>query len=68
MLRRYWQGEIYSKFNELIDVDFPERETKEEALRDAEARAEGGELPEACEWIEYDDGLIRNSGNTFNGK
>ena len=60
----FWRGEIY-KGDKLTDMDFPRRQTKEEAFADAEERAEGSEVPFAAEWCDNGE---TNTGETYGGE
>ena len=69
-MKTYWQGEIYGEIYggcELVDIDFPRRETAEEALADAVSAVGLRDdrdrcIPGAAEWRETKDG-VEATGN-----
>jgi hypothetical protein len=66
-ISKFWKGEISdSKTGEVKDFDFPARDNKEQALRDASDRVEEGESACACEW-EGEDGDCINTGEVYEG-
>lgn len=65
-MKTVWIGEIEGPDGEVVSIDFPQRETKEEALSDAVASCTTGR-PIAAEWSVIDDGELQNTGNVFDG-
>jgi hypothetical protein len=61
----YWQGEIVKR-GDIIDLDFPQRDTKEEALADAASRAGEGETASASEWERTEFGAV-STGKNYTG-
>jgi hypothetical protein len=63
IMKTYWQAETY-RGEQLDSIDFPRRETVDEALSDARGAIEGAETGAAVEWID-DDGKITNTGRSI---
>ena len=65
MAKRFWKGEVQHKGH--LQIDFPPRETKEEAFRDAEDRClDSHDIPCACEW-EGDADYSVSTGEVYSG-
>ena len=66
MAKTFWKGEVAGKTG--IDIDFPARETKEQAFADAEDRClDPTDVPSACEW-EGDEDYAVNTGEVYEGQ
>lgn len=65
--QKYWQGEICNSEGEPINIDFPRRETREEAFRDADlAVTDCQQTYRACEWVERYGGS-ESTGEAYYG-